>query len=107
MASLPVRQDHHSRMLLANHARNFQPVLRGVLDSAVGDVQGMTPRHTKNLSRFRSLAGTIFRRAAGSHLALSQVENPSAMATLGHLEHGAAAGLLDIVTVGGDSEDVQ
>ena len=51
--------------------------------------------------------GALLGGAARSHLALGEVEDAGAMAVLGHLEEGAAAGLLHVVAVGGDGEDIE
>ena len=40
MTPLPVGQDDHARPKLAKHTHNLQTVLIGVLDAAVGNIQG-------------------------------------------------------------------
>jgi hypothetical protein len=53
------------------------------------------------------LPRTIFGSAARPHLALRQVENAGATSALCHFEQRSAAGLLNIVTMRGNGEDVE
>ena len=46
-------------------------------------------------------------RAARAHVAGRQVQRAGAVAHLGHADERPAAGLLDIVGVGGDRQDVE
>ena len=52
------------------------------------------------------LARAVFGGSACAHLSLREVEDSGAMSEGGHLEQRAAAGLLDVVTMGCDSENV-
>ncbi len=107
MAALPVRKDDHLRPGLADRARDLQAVLPGVLHAAVRDVERAAPPDAQDARRLFRLARTVLGSAARAQLALGEVEDAGAMAALRHLEQGAAAGLLHVVTVSGDGEDVQ
>ena len=43
VTSLPVRKDHDTRTGEADHANDLQTVLVGVLDPAVGNIEGSSP----------------------------------------------------------------
>ena len=70
MARLPVGKNQHTRTKLANDARDLQPIFVGVLDAAVGDVEGLAPSDFEDARGFVGFAGAIFDRAARAHLAL-------------------------------------
>ena len=106
MAGLPVRQNQDSRPQLANDARDFQPVVVGVLDPAVRNIQRLPPAGFEDASRLVRFARAIFDRTARAHLALSEIENRSAVAALGHLQQRAAAGLLHVVAMGSDGKNI-
>ena len=74
MAPLPIRQNHHPRTRLSNHACYFEAVLEGVLYPPVGNIESASPLNCKNLRRLGSLARAVVGRAARAHLALGQVE---------------------------------
>ena len=67
----------------------------------------MPPRNFQDPSGFGRLARAVFGCAARAHFALSQIEDTGAIAAVGHLEQSSAAGLLDIVTMCGKSENVE
>src|SRR5579862_4943535 len=102
MAPLPVGKNQHSWTLLTDYASDFHAVLPRVLHPPVGNVEGMPPSDAKDLRRIGSLASAIFRSAARAHLPLSKIKNAGAMAELCHLKQCAAAGLFDIVAMGGE-----
>src|SRR5262249_38721378 len=49
----------------------------------------------------------ILCRTTRTHLATSQIENARAIPVLCHLQQRAAAGLLHVVAMGGDGQDIQ
>jgi hypothetical protein len=59
---------------------------------------------TPSSARPRRLPGALFGAAAGSGLALGQVENGGAQAARRHAQQRSAAGLFHIVAVGGDGQ---
>jgi hypothetical protein len=107
MAAFPVGKNQHARTLLAEDADDLQPVLPGVFDAAVRYVECLPPCDFQNSRRLGRLARAIFGRAAGAHFALREVENAGAVAALGHLEQRAAAGLLYIIAMRGEGENVE
>src|ERR1700731_3016725 len=107
MASLPVRQNHHSRPLLADYARDFEPVLKGVLDTSIRDVKRLPPRHAEYLRSFFGLARTVFRSATRSHFSLGEIEDTGAASALCHLQQRAPAGLFNGVAVRCDGQNIQ
>src|SRR6266404_4027454 len=106
MASFPVRQDYDPRASFSDCARDFQPVLPGVLYAAVGNVERSAPGAPQNLRCGFSLSRSVISRAARTHLTLGQVEDAGALAALRHLQQRAATGLLDVITVGSDCQNV-
>jgi hypothetical protein len=92
--------------LLADYARDFQPVLKGVLDSPVGNVQSLPPRDAEYLRSFFGLARAVFRSASRSHFSLSEIEDASAASALSHLQQRAPASLFDVVAVGRDCQNI-
>ena len=107
MAALPVGKNDHPRSCLANYCGQLYAVLPSVLDAAVWKVEGAPPTHAKNLGRVIRFAGAIFCRAPRSHLALRQVEDARALPALSGLQQRAATGLLHVVAVRGDREDIE
>jgi hypothetical protein len=107
MTPLPVGKDDDSRPRLANHTCNLQSVLPGVLDAAIWYVERLPPLDTQDFRGLGRLPRTIFGSPACTHLALRQVENPGATSVLCHLEQRPAAGLLNVVTMRGNGQDVE
>src|SRR4051794_9314412 len=98
MASFPIGKDDDTRPLLADDTRDLQPVLPGVLDASVWNVERLPPAHFQNLCRSFGFARAVLRRAARPQLALSQVEDAGRVAQARHLQESAATGLLHVVT---------
>ena len=106
MARLPIGQDQYARTKLANHARDLQLVLVGVLDASVGNVEGLPPSGFEDAGCIIGFACAIVDGAARAHLALRQVEDGGAISAFGHLQERAAASLLNVVAVRSDGQDV-
>src|SRR5208337_3959542 len=106
MSRLPIGKNQHARAQFANDARDLDAIFEGVLDAAVGNVERVPPTDFEDARRLLGLAGALLDGAARAHLALREVENGSAAPALSHLEQRAAAGLLDVVAVGGNGKDV-
>ncbi len=104
--ALPVGQDHHAGAQLTQHADDLQAVLPGVFHATVGQIERLTPAHFEDARSGVGLGGALRGRAAGAGFALRQVEDPGFQPERAHFEQRAAAGLLHIVTMGGDGEDV-
>src|SRR6266542_741348 len=107
VSSFPVGENHHARTRLPDHARNLQTVFPIVLHAAVGNIQRMPPGNALDSRCFLCLSRPIFGGSARPHLALRQVEDASALSALGHLEQRPAAGLLNVITVRGNSQNIQ
>src|SRR6476469_3957641 len=75
MAALPIGKDHDARLLLADDARDFEPVFPSVLDASVGNVERVAPTDFQNLCRGVGLTGAIFSSAAGAQFSIGQVED--------------------------------
>src|SRR5258708_2861901 len=107
MAALPVGQYHHTRPLLTDNTGDLEPIFPCVLNAAIGNVQRMAETGSEDSSGFRGLAGAIFGCAAGSHLALGEIENAGAVAAFRHFEQRSSASLFYVVTVCGDGQYVE
>src|ERR1019366_1266122 len=106
MTRLPIGKNKHARAQLTNDTRDLDPVAKGVLDAAVRNIERSPPTDFQDARRLVGLTRPVFNAAAGAHLALREVEDGSAVSALCHLEQRAAAGLLDVVAMGGDGQDV-
>src|SRR5664280_3093692 len=106
MARLPIRKNEHARAQLTNDTRHLESIAEGVLDAAVGNVESLPPAHFQDAPSLVSLTRPVLDAAACAHLALREVKDCGAVSALRHLEQRAAAGLLDVVAMRGDSEDV-
>ena len=82
MPSLPIGQNQHPRTSLTNYGCDFQTILPGVFDAAIGNIEGTPPAHAQNLGRIGGLACALFRRSARSHLSLREVEDAGALSAL-------------------------
>jgi hypothetical protein len=106
MSSLPVGQNNYPRPLLADHPRDFQPILKGVLDTSIRDVKRLPPRNAKYLRSLFSLSRAVFRSAARAHFSLCQIEDAGAATSLRHPQQRTPASLLNVVAVGRDSQNI-
>src|SRR4051794_24147400 len=107
MPPLPIGQNHDAWARLPNHRSNLQPVIPGVLDATVRNVQRPPPADAKNVCGIISLAFPIFSAAPRTHFAAREIKDACPLPAFRSLEQRAAAGLLHIVAVRGNSEDIQ
>src|SRR5437868_425985 len=107
MTSFPVRKNYNARLRPADYSCDLQAIDPCVLDASIGNVECLTPSDTHKPSSFAGLAFTVRSRSARSHFATRQIEDPRTLALLRHLEQRAAAGLLHVVPVCGDGENIQ
>src|ERR1700730_1718826 len=107
MAALPVGKNHDAWPRLANHPRNFEPVLPGVLDVPVRDVKRMPPACAQDLRRVGCFTRSVFACTAGTHLSLGEVKNPRALATLRHLQQRATTRLLYVIAVRSNRQNIE
>ena len=106
VAALPVGKDDDARTQAAKNGGDLEAVLAGVLDVAVGEIERLAMADAEDARGLGGLAGAIFGGAAGAGLALREVEDAGAPAERLLDEQRAAAGLLDVVAMCGDGEDV-
>ena len=107
MPCLPIGQNDHAGTQEAQHAHNFEAVFQGVFDRAVGQVERLPPAHAQQARSFGGFVGALFRVAAGSGLALCQIQNGSAQAARGHAQQGSPAGLFHIVAMSGYGQNIR
>jgi len=106
MAGLPIGQNDDAGAELSQNPHDLDAVFQGVFNRTVGQIERLTPADAQQASCFSSLAGTIFRAAAGSSLALSQVKDGGAEAARSHAEQGSSTCLLDIVAMCRNSQNI-
>ena len=106
MACLPVGKNHHARAQKPEHAHDLQAVFKGVLDVAVGQIEGPPPAHTQNPRRLAGFAGAVFCGAARPGFAAREIQDRSAQSARRHAQQSAAAGLFHIVAMSGDGQDI-
>jgi hypothetical protein len=106
VAALPVGQDDDAGAQAAENSCDLETVLVGVLDVAVRQVEGFAVGDVEDAGSGSSFGGTVCGSAAGAGFALREVENAGAPAASMHGKQSASAGLLDVIAVGGDGEDV-
>jgi hypothetical protein len=106
MAPFPIGKNQHARTLLTENTNHLQAILPGILDAAVRNIESLAPGNFQNARRFRGFAAAVVHSSARSHFALRQVEDTGAMSVLGHLEQSSGAGLLNIIAVRSQGENV-
>ena len=106
MAGLPVGKNHHARAQMTQHADDLQAVVIGVLDAPVGHVQRLSPAHTEYPPRFVGFARPVFGGTATAGFPAGQVEDGRTQAARRHAKQSSAAGLLHVVAVRCDGENV-
>src|SRR3954454_23894861 len=106
MSTLPVGKYHDARFQQANDARDLEAVVPRVLHTPVGDVERVAPSHLQDARSFGGFAPAIVGSAARTHLTACQVEDAGAQPALCMLQQRAATGLLYIVAMSGDGENV-
>ena len=84
----------------------FEAVFQGVLDVAVREVEGFAVGYVEEAGCGVGFGFAVGGGAAGAGFALGEIKDAGAPASGVHGEESASAGLLDVVAVGGDGEDV-
>jgi len=107
VATLPVGEDDDAGAKAAEDGGDLEAVLEGVLDVAVGEVEGFAVCDVEDAGGGVGFGLALGCGAPGAGLALGEVEDAGAPASGVHREEGASAGLLDIVTVGSYGENVE
>src|ERR1043166_495235 len=106
MPALPVRQDHHPRALLANRARNLEPIFPGIFDASIWDIERLPPAHLQNARRGFCFLLPLTLGSARPHFAAREIKNAGRVAQLRHLEESSAARLLNIIAVCSNGQNV-
>ena len=106
VTALPVGQDDDAGAEPAEDCGDLEAVLEGVLDVGVGQVEGFADCDLKDAGGLSGLGGAVGRGTAGAAFATREIKDAGAGAEGLLHEEGAAAGLFYVVTVRGDSEDV-
>lgn len=106
VTTLPVGKDDDAGAQAAEHGGDLEAILEGVLDVAVGQIERFAVGDAEDAGSLVGLGFALGRRAAGAALAAGEVKDAGAGAESLLDEQGATAGLLNVVTVGCDSEDV-
>src|SRR5690349_22581222 len=106
MPPLPVRQNNHARLGLANHRSNFQPVLPCVLNAPVGNIECASPLHAENLRCIVRLTFAVVSRAARAHLPTREIENACFLPALCCLQQSSPTSLLYVIAVCGNCQNV-
>ena len=107
MAPLPVGQNHHARLQLADLHRHGHARAERVFQPRVRHVHVAAPVQPHVLAGRLRFCHALLGRAARAHVAGRQVEHAGAVSHLGHADQGAAAGLLHIVGMRRDRQNVQ
>src|SRR5580700_7631615 len=107
MASLPVGKNDRARAGFADYAGDFEPVLPGVFNASVWNIERPSPARAQNLRGIRGFLRSIFGSTARAHFSLREVEDAGSLTPLGRLQQRSAAGLFHVVTVRSDGEDVE
>ena len=106
VAALPVRKDDDAWPKTSEDSGDLQTVGLGVFDIAVRKVERLAMRNVENACGCLGFGASFVRGTPGAGLALGEVEDAGAPPAGVHGKQRAAAGLLDVVTVCGDSENV-
>ena len=107
VAALPVGKDDDAGTQAAQDGGDLEAVFVGVLDVAVGEIERFAVGDVEDAGCGFGFGGALGGGAAGAGFALGEVEDAGAPAAGVHDEEGAAAGLFDVVAVGGDGEDIE
>src|SRR5215471_14787911 len=107
MPALPIGENHDARTLFTDHTGNLHPVLPGVLDAAVGNVQRVTEADLEDAGGVGGFTGAVLGGAPCAHFSLRQVEDSGAQPALRHFEQRTATRLLDVIAMGSNRQDIQ
>ncbi len=80
VARLPVGQNDHAGTKEPQYTHNLEAIFERIFDRSVGQIERLPPANAQEASGFGGFAGAFFRVAAGSGLALGQIENGGAQA---------------------------
>src|SRR5438874_7839507 len=107
MASLPVGKNDHSWASFADDVCNFKPILPSVFHAAIGYIERLAPADAQKFCCLGRFSRPVFSGSARAHFALSQVQDAGTVSALRHLEQRPATGLLNVIAMGGNGQDVE
>ena len=106
VAGLPVGENDYAGAEKAENADDLETVGEGILDSAIWQVERLTPGDAENAGSFGGFTGAVICSASGSRFPLGEVEDGGAEVARGHAQQGSSAGLFHVVAMCGDGEYV-
>lgn len=107
MAPLPIRQDNHSWPQTAEGLDDLEPVRLRVFDVAVGKIKRLAMGDPEDTGGLLGLGAALLGGAPGPGLPLGKVEDACLPSSRLHGKQRPAAGLFDVVTMRGDSENIE
>ncbi len=107
VAALPVGKDDDAGTETAEDGGDLEAVLEGVLDVAVGEVEGFAVGYVEDACGIVGFGFALSGCASRAGLALGEIEDAGAPASGVHCEQRAPAGLLDVITVRSYGEDIE
>jgi hypothetical protein len=102
MTALPVGKDDDAGTQAAEDGGYLEAVFEGVLDVAVGEIEGFAVGYVEDAGGGVGFGFAVGSGASRAGFALGEIEDAGAPAAGLHGEEGTAAGLFDVVAVGGD-----
>ena len=106
VATLPERQDDHSRTKTPQNFRDLQASFVRVLEVAVGQVQRFAMSDMQDVAGFDRFRLTLCSGSAGPGLSPREVKDAGSPTSRLHHEQGATAGLFHVVAMGRNGEDI-
>jgi hypothetical protein len=105
MTRLPVGKNDHAWTKAAEDCGDFEAVGQGIFDVAVEKIEGLAVGDVEDAGGFGGFGCAVGRCASGAGFSLGEIEDGGGVAAGLHGQEGAAAGLFDVVAVGGDGEN--
>ena len=106
MAPLPIGKDDDAGAQAAEDGGDLEAVFEGVLDVAVGEVEGFAMGDAEDAGGGVGFGGTLGGGASGTRLAAGEIEDAGAPAEGLLDEEGASAGLLYVIAVGRNGQHI-
>jgi hypothetical protein len=102
----PVGHDENARAELPEDSGDLEFIFPARGDVAVGKIERFAPGDAEELGCGCGFAGAVLRGAAGAALAAGEIEDGGASAEGAHVKQSSAAGLLYVVAMGCEGEDI-
>jgi hypothetical protein len=107
VATLPVGEDHDARAEAAQDGGDLEAIFQGVLNVAVGEIEGLAMGDSEDCGRRVGFGSSLGCGAPCAGFSAGEIEDAGAPAEGLLDEEGAAAGLLDVIAMGGDGQDIE